>query len=54
MKYTGKGFLPDVPARDLTEKESEHYGIEMLISSGCYEIEPEKEQKQKKEVNNGR
>jgi hypothetical protein len=36
MKYNGQGFLHGVPARDLTEAEAKHYGIERLLASGLY------------------
>lgn len=36
LKYTGKGFLIGVPARDLTDKEAERYGRQRLIKSGLY------------------
>ena len=36
--YTGGGFLPGVPARDLTDEEvKEHGGEQKLIASGLYE-----------------
>jgi hypothetical protein len=35
--YTGGGWLPGVPARDLTADEAkQHGGIEYLISTGLY------------------
>ena len=49
--YKGNGFFVSVPARDLTEREVKHYGLEFLLSLGLYEetnkpktVEPEKEQ----------
>lgn len=36
-------FAPGLPARDLTEEEVEHYGIEALTNAQCYilvEVEP--------------
>ena len=37
LKYTGDGFLPDIPARDLTDEEVAKYGGEkFLIASGLY------------------
>ena len=39
LKYIGNGsFLPDVPARDLTEKEIKDRGLDkkVLIASGLY------------------
>lgn len=37
--YVGKGaFLPNIPARDLSDEEVEHYGGEKaLVASGLYE-----------------
>lgn len=41
--YTGDGFLPGVPARDLEEHEVEaHGGAKKLISSGLYTEEKDK------------
>ena len=41
LRYTGGGFIPDVPARDLTEEEAERFGgAEQLARSGCYMPEP--------------
>ena len=37
-KYTGKGFVPGVPARDLTDEEMKTYRVE---ESGLYERVPE-------------
>ena len=48
LKYVGSGFLPGVPAKDLTPEQVELYGGEKtLIASGLYErekksVEPEK------------
>lgn len=37
LKYVGDGFLPGVPARDLTEDEvKEHGGLGELKASGLY------------------
>jgi hypothetical protein len=37
LLYVGRGFLPDVPARDLTAAEVELYGgAQILIKSGLY------------------
>lgn len=36
--YNGKGWLPGIPARDLTAEEVKNYGgKEILIASGNYE-----------------
>lgn len=37
LKYVGGGFLPGVPARDLSAEETEqHGGAQALIASGLY------------------
>jgi hypothetical protein len=36
MKWTGKGFLPGIPARDLTAAEVAQYGEKLLLASGLY------------------
>lgn len=48
LRYIGKGFIRDIPARDLTEAEAEKYGIEGLVRSGLYEeVTVEKPHKKK-------
>lgn len=37
MRYTGKGFIAGVPARDLTDEEAERFSRERLLNSGLYE-----------------
>ena len=41
LKYTGGGYggtRPEIPVRDLTDKEAEEFGgAEFLISTGLYE-----------------
>lgn len=38
MKYIGNGsFLPDIPARDLSDDEVKLYGRKFLLESGLYE-----------------
>lgn len=37
LRHTGKGFLPGVPARDLSADEADEHGREALLASGCYE-----------------
>ena len=41
LKYLGGGFLPGVPARDLTRDEAVELGLDisMLLGSGLYELE---------------
>lgn len=49
LKYIGGGFLPGVPARDLTAEEAESYGgAQMLIASGLYAAEETKAPADKK------
>jgi hypothetical protein len=37
LKYIGGGFIPGVPARDLTEEEAKQYGGRLaLIRTGRY------------------
>lgn len=36
LRYTGSGFLPGVPARDLTEDEVKQYGKVRLLRTGLY------------------
>lgn len=39
LRYVGGGFLPGVPAKDLTAEQVEQYGGEKtLIASGLYEV----------------
>ena len=48
-KYTGAGFIPGVPARDLTDEEAQEYGV---TDSPLYEKQAAK--KSAKEVKDGR
>lgn len=37
MIYTGNGnYIPDIPARDLTDDEAANFGAEFLASTGLY------------------
>lgn len=36
MKYQHNGFLPGVPARDLTDEEVKKFGKKRLLESGLY------------------
>jgi len=50
MKYIGKGFIPGIPARNLTLAEVKRFGKDYLLSTGLYtEILKEKHT----EVTNG-
>lgn len=49
LKYVGGGFIPGVPARDLTAEEAESYGgAQSLIASGLYAAEETKAPADKK------
>lgn len=37
MKYLGWGFIPGIPARDLTDEEVERFGAKLLEDSGLYQ-----------------
>jgi len=38
LKYIGDGFIPGIPARDLSAEEVKQYGGEKyLLSTGLYE-----------------
>lgn len=51
MRYLGGGFIPGIPARDLTELEVERCGgVETLAATGLYEeVTPPKRGKSKAE-----
>jgi hypothetical protein len=36
LKYLGRGFLPGIPARDLTTAEVKIHGKDRLLASGIY------------------
>lgn len=43
LKYVGDGFLPGVPARDLSAEEVEEFGgVKALLASGLYVEHEEK------------
>jgi cobyrinic acid a,c-diamide synthase len=48
--YLGGGFLPEVPARDLTKEEAEHFDVAALLASGLYKLEDKKERKKEEEA----
>jgi len=60
MIYTGggfKGFLPGIPARDLTSEEVVKFGGEAtLLTTGLYELPKQQRRvsKKKEEVKHGR
>ena len=37
VRYIGGGFLPNIPARDLSADEVKRYGLKRLLTSGLYE-----------------
>ena len=57
LKYIGNGFLPGIPARDLSDAEVKKLGgVKFLLSTGLY-AKPKKKKEVKiivKEGNNGR
>jgi hypothetical protein len=45
LRYLGGGFIPKVPARDLTPDEAKQHGIERLVASGLYrDLYPKQEE----------
>jgi len=36
MHYVGGGFIPGIPARDLTDDEVKRWGKQLLLNSGLY------------------
>lgn len=36
LRFTNKGSLPGVPARDLTREEAKQFDEQQLVDSGCY------------------
>lgn len=51
LKYVGRGaFLPDVPARDLTEEEAEQIGEKKLLASKLYKRQDAAPKKTENEV----
>lgn len=48
-RYLGGGFVPGIPARDLTGEEIALYGREMVEASGRYRIEEVEETEDKED-----
>ena len=46
-KYLGGGYVPGIPARDLTQDEAEVIGNELIKKSGLYQLMPDEESKEK-------
>ena len=47
--YNGKGFLPGIPARDLTDEEVKEFGGEKkLLATGLYVKEAPKKKRETK------
>ena len=45
LKYIGKGFIPGIPGRDLTDAEVKKYGgVKVLLETGLFE-KPKKSKK---------
>lgn len=54
LKYIGAGFLPGVPARDLSAAEVEEYGgAALLLATGLYIEDKPAAGKKAGTVNNG-
>ena len=58
FKFLGGGFIPGVPARDLSDKEAEQFGEAGLIKSGLYQrevqvVHPAREYKRPKQEKEG-
>ena len=52
-KYAGNGsYIVGIPARDLTNKEAEQYGINRLVASGLYEAPKRSRRKPKDDDKN--
>ena len=50
LKYIGNGFVPGIPARNLSEAEVKKYGgVDFLVSTGLFE-EPIKVKKVKPKI----
>lgn len=45
LRYVGPGFIPGVPARDLSDEEAAQFAIPQLLASGLY-IRVENKQEQ--------
>ncbi|MFA7253999.1 MAG: hypothetical protein WC107_05610 [Patescibacteria group bacterium] len=54
MKYLGHGFIPGVPARNLTIAEVKIYGKERLLASGLYIEKLSVKEKVKEVINDER
>ena len=51
LKFIGNGFIPGIPARDLTDEEVKKYGGEkLLISKGLWEKPKPKKEKKKVKI----
>ena len=46
FKYLHNGFIPGIPARDLTDKEAEQFGKARLKKSGLYQEVRERKHKE--------
>ena len=54
MKYIGKGFIPGIPARNLTLAEVKRFGKEYLLSTGLYVEKLSVKEKVKEAINGER
>jgi len=55
LRYVGDGFIPGIPARDLTDDEVKKYGGEkLLLSTGLFaKSKPKKVEKKKIVIEDG-
>lgn len=54
LRYIGSGFIPGVPARDLTDEEAARYGQDRLIDSGLYILAEDKALRPRRETKEAR
>jgi len=52
-KYIGNGFVPGIPARDLTEEEAEEVGVDLVEASKLYKHIPQPSVKTKEKEKEG-
>jgi len=50
LRYKGGGFVPLIPARDLSPEEVKQFGLERLLATGLYQdLHPPRPKREKKE-----
>lgn len=46
LRYKGGGFVPGIPASDLSQAQVDKFGLERLLATGLYEdVDPPKPKK---------